>query len=500
MKFNSLIIIRKLSAGLCFLFLLCGSLILTTGATAGNATKPDTLTAIPETKGYQLVYDLDIGKAAKTITYEVDNSAQITRPFDRVAYLLELSKDGQTQWLYVSMDAFTDDVGKIGVPTFESKAVFQQYVANLTVLSNVKEISTGSGLKGNLEFWPNNYGAKNVLNIPNASSSVFDFGDQMTPTGNYGSMQVHNYEAKQTLFAFNHWLVGDGCDLGIGNAPGANTDWTFAKNGASYETKRLRVLVKIAPGFQFKPLPQADGTSATATAVASAPVATPEAVHQNLAIIPVSRTGGITNRQTQVLQRAKDAPGNYDIEFIGDSITQGWERSGSNVWNQFYGQRKVINMGVSGDRTEHVLWRFEQGQLAGIKAKVAVVMIGTNNSGKNKDGTDAYTDADILEGVTAIVKQIRARQPDTKIMLLAIFPRSRNFNPQRGRLLEVNQALARLDDGKHIFFIDLGPQLIEDDGSISKDIMPDALHPNEAGYQIWAKAIEPKLKEFLGEK
>jgi len=500
MKFNRRSNIRKISAGLCFLFLLCGSLILTTGAKAENPTKQDALATIPEAKGYQLVYDLDIGKAAKTITYDVDNRAQITRPFDRIAYLLELSKDGQPQWVYVSMDAFTDDAGKIGVPTFASKAVFQQQVANLTVLANVKEITTGSGLKGNIEFWPNNYGQKNILDIPNASSSAFDFGDQITPTGDYGSMQVHNFEARQTLFAFNHWVAGAGCDLGIGNAPGVNTDWTFAKNGAAYESKRLRVLVHIAaPGFQFKPLPQTAAVVAATTA-GSAPDAAPEAPHQNLAIVPVPRTGGITNRQTQVLQRANDAPGNYDIEFIGDSITQGWERSGSNVWNQFYGQRKVINMGVSGDRTEHVLWRFEQGQLAGIKAKVAVVMIGTNNSGKNKDGTDTYTDADILEGVTAIVKQIRARQPDTKIMLLAIFPRSRNFSPQRGRLLEINQALARLDDGKTIFFIDLGPKFIEDDGSISKDIMPDALHPNEAGYQIWAKAIEPKLKELLGEK
>jgi len=221
------------------------------------------------------------------------------------------------------------------------------------------------------------------------------------------------------------------------------------------------------------------------------------APHVNAAIFPVPRTGSITNRQALVLQRAKDAPGNYDIEFIGDSITQGWEFKGSNVWNEFYGQRKVINMGVSGDRTEHVLWRFEQGQLAGIKAKVAVVMIGTNNSNKNKDGTDTYTDADILEGVTAIVNQIRARQPDTKILLLGIFPRAKTFSPQRGRLLEINQALAKLDDGQHIFYLDFGSQYIEKDGSISKDIMPDALHPNEAGYKIWANAMEPKLKGLL---
>lgn len=221
------------------------------------------------------------------------------------------------------------------------------------------------------------------------------------------------------------------------------------------------------------------------------------AIHTNLAIIPVPRTGGITNRQSLVLQRAKEASGEYDIEFIGDSITQGWEGGGKNVWAEFYGPRKVINFGVSGDRTEHVLWRFEQGQLDGIKAKVAVVMIGTNNSGKNKDGSDSYTDSDILEGVTAIVNQIRARQPDTKVLLLGIFPRAKTFNAQRGRLLEINQALAKLDDGQHIFYLDFGSRFIEQDGSISKSIMPDALHPNEAGYKIWANAMEPKLKELL---
>jgi len=230
----------------------------------------------------------------------------------------------------------------------------------------------------------------------------------------------------------------------------------------------------------------------------NAPAAAAPEVHVNAAIIPVPRTtGAITNRQALVLQRAKEHPGKYDIEFIGDSITQGWEGRGSNVWKQFYGKRKVINMGVSGDRTEHVLWRFEQGQLDDIQAKVAVVMIGTNNSNKNKDGTDTYTDEDILEGVTAVVQQIRTRQPDTKILLLGIFPRGKAFSPQRGRLLEVNQALAKLDDGKHIFYLDFGSQYIENDGSISKDIMPDALHPNEAGYIIWANAMEPKLKQLL---
>jgi len=220
--------------------------------------------------------------------------------------------------------------------------------------------------------------------------------------------------------------------------------------------------------------------------------------HVNVAIVPVPRTGGITNRQSQVLQRAKDAPGDYDVEFIGDSITQGWEGAGKNVWTELGAKYKVINFGVSGDRTEHVLWRFEQGQLDGIKAKVAVVMIGTNNSNKNKDGTWTYTDSDILDGVTAIVNEIRRRQPDTKVLLLGIFPRGKTFNDQRGRILEINQALSRLDDGSHIYFLDIGSQFIENDGSIAPGMMKDALHPGEKGYHIWADAMQPKLTELVG--
>ncbi|MDR3456408.1 MAG: GDSL-type esterase/lipase family protein [Verrucomicrobiae bacterium] len=253
------------------------------------------------------------------------------------------------------------------------------------------------------------------------------------------------------------------------------------------KSKTLLYAAMLAVALQFQ-----------ANAQTNAPVAMEP--HKNAAIIPVPRTGGITNRQSQVLQRAKDAPGDYDIEFIGDSITQGWESNGKNVWKEYYGNRKVINFGVSGDRTEHVLWRFENGQLDGIKAKVAIVMIGTNNSNKNKDGTDTYTDADILEGVTAIVQQIRTRQPGTKIILLGIFPRGKAFNPQRGRLLEINQALARLDDGQHIFFMDIGSNFIENDGAIATGMMRDALHPGEAGYKIWADAMEPKLKELLADK
>ena len=261
------------------------------------------------------------------------------------------------------------------------------------------------------------------------------------------------------------------------------------------KSRNLLLLAALFAALQIQAWAQTN--AANATNLVAVPAAPP---HVNQAIVPVSRTGSITNRQAQVLARAKNGAGDYDIEFIGDSITQGWETAGKNVWADYYGKRKVINFGVSGDRTENVLWRFEKGQLEGVKAKVAVVMIGTNNSNKNKDGTEAFSDSDILGGVTAVVEGIRQRQPDTKILLLGIFPRGSAFNPQRGRLLEINQALARLDDGQHVFFTDFGSRFIENDGTISKEMMRDALHPGEKGYRIWAEAIEPKLKELLGEK
>ena len=221
----------------------------------------------------------------------------------------------------------------------------------------------------------------------------------------------------------------------------------------------------------------------------------------NSAIVPVSREGRALPRQNEVLKRAKDNPGPCDVVFIGDSITQGWEgnppNGGKNVWEKYYGKRKCLNFGVGGDRTQHVLWRFENGQLDGLKPKGAVLMIGTNNSNKNKDGSEQYSETQILEGVQAIVKQIRTRLPDTKLLVLGIFPRGKTFSTQRGKLLQINQALAKVADGNMIHYVDFGSELIEADGSLSKEIMPDALHLSEKGYGIWAEAIEPKLKELL---
>jgi len=214
---------------------------------SGTMPKRDLLSReVSESKNYQLVYDLDLAKLGPEITYDVDNRGKISHPFDRIAYFLELQRpDGSTQYVYTSMDAFTEDLGKIGIPTARSGAHFQQNVANLDVFSNVKQIVTGTNLAGgNIEFWPNNYAPANEAKVPNASSEAYDFGDQpFDPIDGYGSMQVHNHDARQTLFALNHWREGAKADLGIGNQPTDQPDWTFAGNAGSYISKRLRVLV-----------------------------------------------------------------------------------------------------------------------------------------------------------------------------------------------------------------------------------------------------------------
>jgi sialate O-acetylesterase len=215
---------------------------------AGEAPKRDWLGRhVPEAKDYQVVYDLDLAGLGPAIKYDIDAHTNIHTHFDRIAYFLELQDpDWNTRDIYVSMDAFTDDPGKIGIPVFGSGARFQQNVTNMNVYSNVRTITTGTQLKsGNIEIWPNNYDQVNSAKVPNASSDAYDFGDQITDVEDgYGCLQIHDHEARQTLIAVNHWRAGTHADIGIGNQPKDNPDWTFAGNAGNYRAVRLRVLVR----------------------------------------------------------------------------------------------------------------------------------------------------------------------------------------------------------------------------------------------------------------
>ncbi|MHB9007324.1 MAG: platelet-activating factor acetylhydrolase IB subunit [Limisphaerales bacterium] len=193
-------------------------------------------------------------------------------------------------------------------------------------------------------------------------------------------------------------------------------------------------------------------------------------------------------------QRVAEVGSKARIIFIGDSITQGWEGDGKEVWSKYYAAREAVNLGIGGDRTQHVLWRLDNGNLAGLKPKVAVVMIGTNNS----NGED-NTVEQIAEGVTAIVQKLRDRLPETKVLLVAIFPRGENPNPQRGKLLQINQILQKLGDNQQVFWLDFGHQFVTAEGRIPRELMPDFLHLSPKAYALWAESIEGLVSQILGD-
>lgn len=187
------------------------------------------------------------------------------------------------------------------------------------------------------------------------------------------------------------------------------------------------------------------------------------------------------------------AKGKVDLVFIGDSITQAWENPGRKVWAKFYGKRNAVNLGISGDRTQHVIWRLDNGNLYNIQPKAAVIMIGTNNSGSN-------TSQEVADGLKIIVKQIRTKSPKTKILLLGVFPRGTNKADKKRQVNEgANAIFSKLDDGKHVHYLDIGPKFLEKDGTLTREIMPDLLHLSEKGYSIWAESIESELAKLLGE-
>ena len=183
----------------------------------------------------------------------------------------------------------------------------------------------------------------------------------------------------------------------------------------------------------------------------------------------------------------------HDLLFIGDSITQGWEGAGRKTWEKYYGKRKALNLGISGDRTEHVIWRLNNGNLRKQqKAKVAVVMIGTNNTG-HRDQDPGET----ADGVTRILSILRARCPDAKVLLLGVFPRDASPDGPKRRINDaLNEKLATLHDGERVHFLDIGKHFLNGKGHLPKELMPDYLHPREKGYELWAEAIEPKLVEL----
>jgi lysophospholipase L1-like esterase len=207
------------------------------------------------------------------------------------------------------------------------------------------------------------------------------------------------------------------------------------------------------------------------------------------------------NRFDEINRRIEQ--GNIDLLFVGDSITHFWEGTiyptnsephgtvGQAVWDEYYSQRNAVNIGIGGDKIEHILWRLDHGNIDGISPKLIVLLAGTNNAKDN-------TAAEIADGIVAIIDKLQLKLPDSKILLLSIFPRGEYPNDLRTILANASQtAAARIADKDNVYYMDIAANFLSNDGILSPDIMPDARHPNEQGYRIWAESIEPIVSELF---
>ena len=211
---------------------------------------------VVEAENYTLVYQLDIPDIVNHnndgVNYAIDNSSQINFSFDRVAYHLELQKNGEERfYVYVSFPTLTTSVTEIGVPNYGTGIIYHQMIEDLHISSNHPELSSiPSSDSGVIEFWPSNYVTDNQIGVPGADSQTYDFGDSKNTGAGYGSMQIHDYNSGQTLFAYNAWGSGvNANDLGMGNNPdtSGNPDWTFTSNSEQYDLKSMRVMVREGP-------------------------------------------------------------------------------------------------------------------------------------------------------------------------------------------------------------------------------------------------------------
>ncbi len=204
-------------------------------------------------------------------------------------------------------------------------------------------------------------------------------------------------------------------------------------------------------------------------------------------------------RHKEFLKRIAANKGEGDVIFLGDSITQGWEGAGKKAWAEHFAAFKPVNLGIGGDQTGHVLWRITDGkELADLKPKAAVIMIGTNNTG-------SHSAENIAGGIKAIIDELKKQKPEIKILLLGVFPRASapkdskvapadKLNP---KIKAINEIISKYDDGKTVFYKDIGGKFLDDTGGLPRATMPDLLHLSPKGYEIWAEAIKADIEKLL---
>lgn len=221
------------------------------------------------------------------------------------------------------------------------------------------------------------------------------------------------------------------------------------------------------------------------------------------ACLPVARTGYVSkhrsgrwwlNRLVSRRNRIADAAGEFDLVMIGDSITHFWEESasgqGEDTWAALNKRYRVLNLGYGGDRTGNVLWRLDNGEGDGYRAKCITLMIGTNNRNKPEE---------IVAGIRAILAKLREKQPQAKVLLFKIFPRGKDAkDPYRQNNERVNAQLAALADGERVELVDINAQLVDEKGDSRHSMVYDRLHPSTKGYQVWYDALIPRLERICG--
>lgn len=213
------------------------------------------------------------------------------------------------------------------------------------------------------------------------------------------------------------------------------------------------------------------------------------AVPQYPATIPAFHQG---TEQRHERFNAISKEGKAKLVFLGDSITQGWENEGKDVWKTYFEKYDAANFGIGGDRTEHILWRLDNGNFDGLSPKLVVLMIGTNNTGARQDPPEQTA-----AGIEAIIQRLRTKCPNSKVLLLAIFPRdANNDGPSRQLNSKINALLPKLSSS-HVRYRDIGHDFLTPAGELTKEIMPDLLHLSPTGYELWAKAIEGDVAEMM---
>jgi len=253
----------------------------------------------------------------------------------------------------------------------------------------------------------------------------------------------------------------------------------------------------VEPAFVPKPAPNPPPTQTWPVTT----TAEPPGSRDNPAIIPVIQPRTDARHQSFVAIAQK---GDIDVLFMGDSITDFWRSRGKEVWDHYYGGLKTANFGISADRTQNVLWRLQNGEGQGFSPKVVVLMIGTNNTGIQSRSPQAFpspwrnTNAETIAGVTAVVAELRKDFPAAKILLLSIFPRGDDALAMQ-QIPEINKGIAKLDDQKHVFYLDITKKFLGLDGQINPDYfqLADRLHPTPAGYVVWAEAMKDTLAKLL---